>query len=90
MAKIVAVVVLSTDDPLLTNPEAAAFPKLRAAVVAALPSLSRIVAIMPEDEGKLMVAGHLMASEDAGIGGLAVLRERGPIALPRRSRRIVH
>jgi len=87
---IVAVVVLSTDDPLLTDPTTAAFATLRAAVVAALPSLSRVVAIMPEDEGKLMVAGHLMASEEAGIGGLEVLRERGPIALPRRPRRMVH
>jgi hypothetical protein len=88
MPNVIAVIVLSTDDPLLTEPVTGSFAPIRAAVVAALPSLSRVVAIMPEDEGKLMLAGHLMASEAAGMGALTVLRERGPAG--RRPRRIVH
>jgi hypothetical protein len=91
MPNVAVVVIVATDDPLLLNPiaEAGSLAPLRSAVLAALPSLSRVVAIMPEDEGKLMIAGHMLAAEDAG-SALTVLREHGPSHAIRRRRRMVH
>lgn len=65
MKQIVAMVVLETDDVRLC-PFADAVA-LRAAVVAALPGLSRVIAVMSEPEARLMIGAHMMASAASGL-----------------------
>jgi hypothetical protein len=70
---IVAVVVLQSDDPRLDLDQidvstAAAAAALRQAIVDALPALTRVVSVMSEREGHLMVHAHRMAvSEIRGV-----------------------
>jgi hypothetical protein len=70
---IVAVVVLQTDDPRLDLAHldvstAAAAASVRQAVVDALPHLTRVVSVMPESEGRLMVRAHYAVMlEIAGV-----------------------
>lgn len=66
--KIVALVVLDTDDPALldrTLPRGTAGPHLRARVIEALPDLSRVMALMSEGEATLMLSAHAMAWDQA-------------------------
>jgi hypothetical protein len=65
--QIVAMVVLEVEDPLLCPRTDVAV--LRAAVVAALPGLSRVMAIMGESEARLMMGAHQMALQASGMTG---------------------
>lgn len=74
MTQIVAMVVLETDD-VRVCPFADA-TLLRSAVVEALPSLSRVIAIMSEPEARLMIGAHLMAAEASGLDAFVGPRRR--------------
>jgi len=67
---IVALVLLHSDDPRLRDIDVstkAATASLRQAVIDALPSLTRVVAVLPESEARLMLRAHDIAvSEIAG------------------------
>jgi hypothetical protein len=70
---IVALVVLNTDDPRLdpqhldvSTKEATA--ALRQAVIDALPSLSRVVQVLPESEARLMLRAHDIALREIAGG----------------------
>jgi hypothetical protein len=65
MATLVALVTIETDDPVLVTPDIRQRAAVRAAVVAALPNLVRVIALMPEPEAWLMVNAHLIASQQA-------------------------
>lgn len=77
MAKrsIAAMVLFETDDSRLF-PEnlnvssVAATEALRTAVVAALPSLTRVVMVLSEEHARLMCAAHAMAAQQSGLENL--------------------
>jgi hypothetical protein len=62
-----ALVVIESEDPILDAAQGDDPARLRAAVVAALPRLTSVVALMPEDEARLMIHAHLIALEHAGV-----------------------
>jgi hypothetical protein len=68
-------IVIETEDARLfpenmDNATVAATQALRAAVIDALPGLSRVVAVMDEEEARLMVSAHAMAARQAGLDAL--------------------
>lgn len=65
MKQIVAMVVLETDDVRIRP--CADTAGLRSAVVAALPGLSRVIAIMSEPEARLMIGAHMIAAQESGL-----------------------
>lgn len=58
--KLVALVTIELDDP---APDST--PRLREAIIAALPSLSRVLGVMPEHEAAVMLSAHSAAWEQA-------------------------
>lgn len=68
MPQVIALVQFETDNPLLTGAtDASDTADVRLAVLAALPRLNLILAVMPEIEARLMVAAHMMACQQSGM-----------------------
>jgi hypothetical protein len=72
---IAAMVLIETDDPRLfpeniTVATAAATEQLRAAVIANLPNLTRVVMVLPEENARMMCEAHAMAAQAAGLDGM--------------------
>lgn len=69
---IAVMVILETDNPVL-DPETidvstiAGTVAVRRAVIDALPNLSRVVMVMPEEHARLMAAAHHIAATESGL-----------------------
>ena len=70
MSRSLAVIVLiETDDPLLVHPDISSVGKverLRRAVIKALPKLTRVVAVMDEEQARWMMFAHNNAVRESG------------------------
>lgn len=69
MPSIAILVTVETDDARLTDPKHHTRDDVRAACLAALHNNPRIVAIMPENEARLMMHAHDLAARAAGASG---------------------
>ena len=76
MARSLAVIVLvETDDPALQASNidvrtVTGVSKLRRAVVKALPKLTRVVAVMDEEQARIMMMAHDRAVRESGASAL--------------------
>ena len=73
MASIACLVLIETDDPRILEYEKSTqtvegTQAMRAAVIANLPKLTRLVAIMPEETSRLIMLAHDHAAKAAGMG----------------------
>lgn len=70
MAALAVMVIIETDDPRLAIPPdlstVRATKAFRQAVIENLPKLTRVVAVMPEEEARFMMTVHMAAAEFAG------------------------
>jgi hypothetical protein len=73
MASIACMVLIETDDPRLKEPDRSVqtvggAQAVRQAVIDNLPKLTRVIAIIPEEEARFMCMAHERAMAASGLG----------------------